>query len=201
MRSRSARGVVVNFAAMIVAAMFVSRVFAQTATAGHGLDGDIKMVESEFVALAEAMPAEKYDFAPTSGEFKGVRTFAQQLTHVGADNFAVAAVALGEPNPSSLGQNENGPDSIKGKEAVVKYLKDSYAYAHKAAAAMTSENAMDILQSPIGMGKVTRLAMLNLVIWHSFDHYGQSVVYARMNGIIPPASQPPPMPPPPPQSK
>ena len=180
--------------AMLFAAIFVSRLFAQTATTGHGLDGDIKMVESEFVALAEAMPADKYDFAPTSGEFRGVRTFAQQLTHVAADNFAVASAALGEPNPSSLGQNENGPDSIKGKEAVVKYLKDSYAYAHKAAAAMTTDNAMEILQSPIGMGKVTRLAMLNLVIWHSFDHYGQSVVYARMNGIIPPASQPPPLP-------
>ena len=44
------------------------------------LDGSINSVEGEFVSAAEAMPADKYDFAPTNGEFKGVRTFAQQLT-------------------------------------------------------------------------------------------------------------------------
>jgi uncharacterized damage-inducible protein DinB len=179
---------------IFAAALCASQALAQTATIGQVVDNDIKMVESEVVRLAEAMPADKYDFAPTLGEFKGVKTFSQQMTHVAADNFAVASAALGEPNPSSLGENENGPESIKGKEAVVKYLKDSFTYAHKAAAALTAENAMDILQSPIGMGKVSRLSMLSLVTWHTFDHYGQSVVYARMNGIIPPASQPPPSP-------
>jgi uncharacterized damage-inducible protein DinB len=154
------------------------------------LDAQIKMVESEVVSLAEAMPADKYDFAPTAGEFTGARTFAQQMMHIAFVNYMVSAAALGEKNPSEAGEGENGPASVKGKDAVVKYLKDSLAYAHKAAANLTMKNAMDMLPSPFGQGKTPRLDMVTLVVWHSFDHYGQSVIYARMNGIVPPASRP-----------
>jgi hypothetical protein len=157
---------------------------------GKLLDQEIKMAENEVVSLAEAMPADKYDFAPTQGEFKSVRTFSQQMTHIAAVNFMVASAALGEANPSVAGEGENGPPSIKGKDAAVKYLKDSFALAHKAAASLTASNAMDMIPSPFGSGKTPRLSMMTVVTWHSFDHYGQSVVYARMNGIIPPASRP-----------
>jgi uncharacterized damage-inducible protein DinB len=149
----------------------------------------IKMVESEVVSLAEAMPADKYDFAPTQGEFKGVRTFAQQMTHIAAVNYMIAAAALGEKNPSEEGEGENGPASIHGKDAVVKYLKDSLVYAHKAAAALTAANAMDLMASPFGSAKTPRMQMLTEVVWHSFDHYGQAVVYLRLNGMVPPASR------------
>jgi uncharacterized damage-inducible protein DinB len=158
-------------------------------TIGTLLDQEIRMVESEVVPLAEAMPADKYDFAPTQGEFKGVRTFSQQMSHIAATNYMVASAALGEKNPSEAGKNENGPASIQGKDAVVKYLKDSFAYAHKAAASLTAANAMDMIASPFGGGKMARMSIVSVVPWHTFDHYGQAVVYARMNGIIPPASR------------
>ena len=48
---------------------------------------------------------------------------------------------------------------------------------------------MDMVQSPFGKDKVTRAGILDAVGWHSFDHYGQMVVYARMNGVVPPASR------------
>jgi len=153
------------------------------------LDGPIKSIEREVVSLAEAMPADKYDFAPTGGEFKGVRTFAQQMKHIAAIVYLVSSATLGEKNPSDPGTDENGPASIKGKDAVVKYLKDSFVYAHKAAASVTAANMLDLMPPPFGKDKMPRMAIIDVVPWHSFDHYGQAVVYARMCGIVPPASR------------
>jgi len=71
----------------------------------------------------------------------------------------------------------------------VKYLKDSLVYAHKATAALTAANMLDLMQSPFGSQKTTRLELLSEIPWHTFDHYGQSVEYLRLNGIVPPASR------------
>jgi len=145
-------------------------------------------VERDIVPLAEAMPAGKYDFAPTGGEFKGVRTFAEQMKHVAAVIYMVAASVLGEKNPD-MGGSENGPAAMKSKDEIVKYLKDSFAYAHKAMLSLTAKNLAELVPSAFGSDKVPRVSMATVAVWHSFDHYGQTVVYARMNGIIPPASR------------
>lgn len=150
------------------------------------LDGGIKNAEGEFVPAAEAMPEDKYGFAPTTGEFKGVRTFGQQVKHVAAVNYMVAAAILGEKSPVDLG-GESGPDNIKSKAEIVKFIKDSYVYAHKAVGTITAENATGEVQLPFG--KFTRMGLGMLVTAHSFDHYGQMAVYLRMNGIVPPASR------------
>lgn len=152
------------------------------------LDQNVKTAEKEIVALAEAMPADKFNFAPTSGDFKGVRTFAQQMKHVAAVNYMVASAVLEEKNPSES-NGEKGPDSIQSKEEIVKYLKDSFAYTHRALATLTDKNLSDMVKAPFGDRKVPRLSMATLPAWHTYDHYGQAVVYARMNGIIPPASR------------
>jgi uncharacterized damage-inducible protein DinB len=162
---------------------------APQASMGKVLDGQLRSADREIVSLAEAMPAEKYNFRPTDGEFKNVRSFSLQMTHIAAVLFEVSAAALGEKNPSETGKDENGPASINDKTAAVKYLKDAFAYAHKAALAVTSANAMDMLPSPFGNGKTPRVDLVTTLMWHSFDHYGQAVVYARMNGIVPPASR------------
>jgi len=157
-------------------------------TIGQILDGGVKIIENEFVPAVEAMPEDKYNFAPTAGEFKGVRTFAQQVKHVAAVNYMVAAAILGEKPPIELG-SENGPDSIKSKADIVKFAKDSFAYAHKAVASITPENATGEVNSPFGNGKATRAGLATVFAWHGFDHYGQMVEYLRMNGIVPPASR------------
>lgn len=177
-------------ASTLIAAVLIFAADVPAPSIGKAIDMEIQIAESEVVPLAEAMPADKYDFAPSQGDFKGVRTFSQQMMHIAAINYLVSAAALGEKNPSETGVNENGPASIKGKDAVVKYVKDSYAYAHKATAFLTAANAMDMVQSPFGSGKIARMSTVSAAGWHSFDHYGQAVVYARMNGIIPPASRP-----------
>ncbi len=146
-------------------------------------------LERELVSLAEAMPADRYGFAPTQGEFAGVRTFGQQVSHTAAVIYATAAAVLEEKNPTEMGAGENGPASLKTKDEIVKYLKDSFAYGHKAMDALTGQNLTQQVPSPFGSGRVSRLSMANVTIWHSYDHYGQMVVYARMNGVVPPASR------------
>jgi uncharacterized damage-inducible protein DinB len=152
------------------------------------LDGQIKSVEGEFVPAVDAMPEDKYSFAPTNGEFKGVRTFSQQAKHVAAVNYMVAAAILGEKPPIDLG-SENGPDTIKTKADILKFVKDSFAYAHKAVATVNETNMVQPVKSPFGEGETTRLGLATVFAWHSFDHYGQMVEYLRMNGIVPPASR------------
>lgn len=149
------------------------------------LNRQLILVEHEVVPAAEAMPAAKYDFAPpdSMGTFKGVRTFAQEVKHIAASNYLMGAVVLGTDPPVKY--EENGPADIQGKEAIVKFLKDSFAYAHHAIDSVTPENALQ----PAGKGhRNTRLFEAAEIPVHTNDHYGQMVEYLRMNGIVPPAS-------------
>ncbi len=153
------------------------------------IDRNFSNVEKEVVSAAEAMPEDKFNFAPTQGEFKGVRTFATEIKHIAVANYALAAGILGEKPPIEL-KGENGPDNITSKADVVKFLKDSFAYAHKAANSIDENNVLGLVQSPFGTNKVTRLGLAIGMISHPQDHYGQMVEYLRMNDIIPPASRP-----------
>ena len=153
------------------------------------LDRDLTSTEKEVVSAAEAMPEDKFNFAPTQGEFKGVRTFAQQIKHVAAVNYMFAAGILGEKPPVDV-KSENGPDSMTSKADIVKFLKDSFAYTHKAANSVTETNVMEMVPSPFGPNQITRLRLVLIMVSHPFDHYGQMVEYLRMNGIVPPASRP-----------
>src|SRR6266478_5041125 len=161
-------------------------------TTSQVVDSAVKRVEGDFVPLAEAMPEEKYGFAPTNGEFKGVRTFGQMVKHVAVTNQLIAAAMLGQKPPVTGGEAENGPASVKSKAEIVAYLKDSYANLHKAAAGTNEANLMAPIDNAFGgSNKWNRLGASMLAFGHSFDHYGQLVEYLRMNGIIPPASRPP----------
>ncbi len=151
-------------------------------------DRNLSGVEKEVVDAADAMPEDKFNFAPTQGEFKGVRTFALQVKHIAVANYALGSAILGEKPPLEL-KGENGPDNITSKADIMKFLKDSFAYAHKAANSVTESNVLEKVQSPFGPNKVTRLSLTIIMLSHPFDHYGQMVEYLRMNGIIPPASR------------
>jgi hypothetical protein len=151
-------------------------------------DRGLTNLEKEFVPAAEAMPEDKYSFAPTNGEFKGVRTFASEIKHVAAVNYILAAGILGEKPPMDIG-SENGPDSVKTKAEIVKFLNDSFAYLHKSVNTVNAKNLVEPLKSPFGDGTTTRLGLASLALAHPMDHYGQMVEYLRMNSIIPPASR------------
>ena len=152
------------------------------------LDRTVLNMEHEFVPAAEAMPEDKFGFAPTNGEFKGVRTFGQQIKHVAAVNYELGAALLEEKPPVDIG-DESGPAMVTSKADILKYLKESFEYVHKAIATINERNLTATVKSPFGEGAVTRLGLATSVAVHGFDHYGQMVVYLRMNGIVPPASR------------
>jgi hypothetical protein len=164
--------------------------FAQAPSAQKIFDGNLSNTEKEVVSLAEAMPAEQYNFAPTQGAFKGVRTFALEVRHIATVLNQLASGVTGQPMPAEVGKDENGPDTLKTKEQIVKYLKDSFAFAHKAAATLTNDNMLQETADGFAPNrKRTRVDSISIMMWHTYDHYGQMVEYARMNGVIPPASR------------
>src|ERR1043166_3329537 len=177
--------------AAILAVLASPSLWAQSSepkTIAQILDRSVSGVESELVPAVDAMPEDKFSFAPTNGEFKGVKDFATQAKHIAHVNYLIAAGLLGEKPPVDIGE-DNGPAAMKSKAEIVKFVKDSFAYTHKAMATFTEKNVAASMDSPFGEGKTTRLAMAVLIVGHSFDHYGQIVEYLRMNSIIPPASR------------
>jgi uncharacterized damage-inducible protein DinB len=157
----------------------------------EAFERQIMSAEKNVVDAADAMPADKYDFAPSEklGDFKGVRTFGEQVRHIAAANYLFGSALLGEKPPFPVDpKNVNGPDSNKTKEQIMKFLRDSYAVAHRAMTKINDSNKLELVESPFG-NKLTRFGMSNILVWHPYDHYGQMVVYLRMNGIVPPASR------------
>jgi hypothetical protein len=153
------------------------------------LSNTVKNLEHDLVPAAEAMPEDKFSFTPSNGEFKGVRTFAEQIKHIAAVNYELGAAILSEKPPVDIG-DESGPASLTSKADILKYLNDSFLYVHKAIDTINEKNLTGTVKSPFGEYKVTRLGLATTVAWHGFDHYGQVVEYLRMNGIVPPASRP-----------
>jgi hypothetical protein len=175
---------------LVLAVLAGPAVFGADAV-GQIYDGQVSSVEREVLALVQAMPADKFDFAPTNGNFTGVRTFALQARHDATIIWRISASVLGEKNPPvETGPGDNGPDTLKTKDQIVDYFKNAVAYAHKAMTSMTQQNMLDQVPSPFGPGMTTRLAAAAFFGLHSYDHYGQMVVDARMNGVVPPASAP-----------
>jgi hypothetical protein len=151
-------------------------------------DRQLSNTEREVVSLTEAMPADKFNFAPTSGDFKGVRTFALEARHIAFEINCVASALLAEPIPGQ--EHDNGPDALKTKDEIVKYLKDAFAHAHRAVDTLTNANLMELTADPFNpKGKSPRIESVAIFYWHTYDHYGQMVEYLRMNNLVPPASR------------
>ncbi len=163
-------------------------------TVSGAIDSQIKIIEREFVSAAEAMPEDKYNFTPAGlniqgSDYKGVRTFAEDVKHVATANYMFWGAITGDPMPAGT-TGPNGPDNIKTKADIVKYLKDSYAIGHKAANMLTAENAVTTVSIPMmSPNPIPKLFIATFAVAHGFDHYGQAVEYLRMNGIVPPASR------------
>lgn len=160
----------------------------------------LEQFQGQFVALAKAMPADKYSFAPSAAIFassqktdylspnnQGVRSFGQMVAHVAQANYFYGSMIGGglkpDVDPKTIGE-------LKDKEQIVDALVKSFAFASQAMGTLTPENAF---QSARGLQ--TRASLAGGVVAHGFDHYGQLAEYLRMNGIIPPASDKPAPPP------
>ncbi|HXC95607.1 MAG TPA: DinB family protein [Edaphobacter sp.] len=153
-------------------------------------DLNLSALEQELVPLVKAMPAEKFDFAPSAAifvagqgsEYTGVSTFREMVLHIAAANYSYAGRVGGMKPDVDLKALSLSKDPDK--EKAVAALEASFAFAHKAFGTLTPQNAFESVQA-----MNTRASVAGGLIAHAFDHYGQLVEYLRMNGIVPPASR------------
>jgi hypothetical protein len=155
---------------------------------GKSLDGLLSIYEEQIMGAVNAMPADKYNFAPSQAIFKPeqvtkydtVRTFGQMVAHVAAANFYFFS-GLGGPKPDV---DMKAIGAMTSKDDTVKALTASFVYAHKQLATLTAANAFASVKDDM-----TKTSIAAFGIAHMCDHYGQLVEYLRMNGIVPPASE------------
>jgi hypothetical protein len=175
----------VSLVLLLSASSLIAQVATTPRTVSQVVDYWVTNTEQLIVPAADAMPEGRYSFAPSHGEFSGVRTFGEQVKHLAAANYQLAAATTGEEPPAGT-DHERAPDSVKTKAQIMDYLKRSFASLHRAAAALNESNMDDPIPSK---GNRTRLLMLIDAVVHSSEHYGQIVEYLRMNNIVPPASR------------
>lgn len=151
------------------------------------LDDLLSMFEHEMMGVANKMPADKYDFAPSKAifaagqapKFETVRTFGEQVKHVAEANFAFYGIVSGMQPP----MDRKSIEAMTKKEDIVNALAASFAFAHKSVATLTPENAFATIKGADGMH--TRATLAAFAVAHGNDHYGQLVEYLRMNGMTP----------------
>jgi uncharacterized damage-inducible protein DinB len=134
--------------------------------------------EQRFTRLAEAVPAEKYPWRPA----EGVRSIGEVYAHIVAANYGMAR-ALGTPPPAGF-----DPKAITAaandKPKIVQALKDSFAHFRQAILALSDADA-DKPQKMFGQQTTVRGSFI-MITGHTGEHLGQSIAYARANGIVPP---------------
>ncbi len=153
---------------------------APAPTAGFRAEflNELAGVEKRFVGLAEAMPADKYTWRPA----EGVRSVSEVYMHVAAANYNIPRV-LGTPPPA--GFNVRGFDtSVTEKAKVIETLKQSFAHLRQAVLNMSEADGEKKLKW-FGAENTYRGVLL-FIIRHMAEHLGQSIAYARINGVVPP---------------
>ncbi len=149
---------------------------------GRSLSADVKAdyrtVRGYFIKAAEKMPEADYGFRPSPA----VRSFGQQVAHVADDQYNLCAPARGETRKAAYKEIEN---TLSAKADLVAALKAAFAYCDGAYDALTDASGTEMVR-----GGRTRFAMLNWNLWHTWEHYGNVVVYLRLKGIVPPSSEP-----------
>jgi uncharacterized damage-inducible protein DinB len=158
---------------------------------GKTMEALLNIYEPQIMGAVNAMPADKYSFAPSQAIFapsqkvdfqspKSVNTFGQTVAHIAQANYSFFS-SMGGAKPDV---DVKAIGDLRSKEDTVKALADSFAYAHKQLATLTADTAFASVR-----GDMTKTSVAGFAIAHMCDHYGQLVEYLRMNGIVPPASQ------------
>ena len=139
---------------------------------------DLDGMHQKFVALATAVPAEKYSWRPA----EGVRSIGEVFLHVAGANYAIPNY-MGTPVPPGF-EMKSFDKSLTDKAQIIEALNKSFASAHAAIEAMTNADfnkPLPKLGPDANYGDV-----IYLLVTHAHEHLGQSIAYARMNGIVPP---------------
>jgi len=147
----------------------------------QGYDGEWGHVSRQLVALAEAIPAEKFAWRPS----EGVRSVSEVYMHIALANFYLLSVT-GPKLPSDI-KSENMEKAVTAKADVINWLKRSLHAVKTAHATVTAEDLRRKVKIN-GRGATVDGMYLRIIV-HANEHMGQLVAYARMNGIVPPWSK------------
>jgi uncharacterized damage-inducible protein DinB len=145
---------------------------------------EVMIQESEFVRLAEAIPADKYTWRPSPD----VRTIAEVFLHASAANYNLYKL-VGTPTPATV-DTKTLEQSTTDKAKVIATLKASYAHAKTAIRAMPDSDLEKTLNW--NGGKITERGVLLYIVQHIAQHLGQQIAYARSIGVVPPWTVDPP---------
>lgn len=151
-------------------------------TVQEAATGVLAFNESRVVALAEAIPEDKYTWRPD----EGVRSVAESLMHIAAANYFFFITA-GQAPPADV-DPMTMEKSITGKTEIIEALKKSYEYARNGVQAISESEFGDKVEFPFP-GEFNKLSTIMIAAGHCEEHMGQLVAYARMNGITPPWSE------------
>jgi uncharacterized damage-inducible protein DinB len=154
--------------------------YAQSNPLSADVKKDYKNVRDYFIRAAEKMPEAEYGFKPSPD----VRSFGQQVAHVADDQYNLCAPAKGETRKAAYTEIES---TLSKKADLLAALKEAFAYCDGAYDALTDASGAEIVKTA-KMGR-TRFAMLNWNLWHTWEHYGNVVVYLRMKSLVPPSSE------------
>ena len=139
---------------------------------------EVAYYEQRYIRLAEAMPAEKYAWRPA----EGVRSVGEVYAHIVSANYGIAR-ALGTAPPAGL-DFKAIPALAADKPKLIQALKDSFAHFRGAIIALNDADA-DKPQKMFGRQTTVRGSLI-MITGHLGEHLGQSIAYARVNGIVPP---------------
>jgi uncharacterized damage-inducible protein DinB len=153
---------------------------AQNNAISADLKRDYKSIRDYFLRAAAEMPDSQYAFKPSPD----VRTFAQQMAHVADDQYNLCTPARNQVRTAAYTDIES---RLSSKADLLIALKDAFAYCDVAYDALTDASGAEMVT--FGKGQRTRFEMLNWNLWHTWEHYGNVVVYLRMKGFVPPTSQ------------
>lgn len=143
------------------------------------LNSILSDAERDFVDAAEAMPANKFEFVPTGGDFKDARSFAGTIRHVIWANYLLSGRITG----SKQLINQKAIDSLTDRDQILQQLHESFAAAHKAIDSLSVDNMLEG-----GDGRAARLGSAAFLTAHTLAHCGELIEYLRMSGIAPPKS-------------
>ncbi len=171
--------------AIVVLALMPALAAAAPAPPKHGFRAeflhDLADVERKIVDLAMATPAEKYGWRPAPG----VRSVSEVYMHIAGGNYFLASF-VGMKPPA---YDEASLEKIGDKARVLEELKKSFAHIRNAALKATDADLDKRIQM-FGNGTTERAAFMQ-ALTHLHEHLGQSIAYARMNGVVPPWSAQP----------
>lgn len=136
---------------------------------------------SRVLSLAEAMPADLYSWRPEEGVF----SVEEVYSHIARYNFYYLEESLGIPAPDDV--DVENMESITGKEEVLEILEYSIEHVNEHIGAMPESKLQE--ETEMYGRTVNGQAVLMQLITHKSEHVGQSISYARMNGIVPPWSE------------